>query len=154
MWGKVWEIKCSHLLQPSCWLPLPTYLFVATSLCLVCSASSVTCPPSNTVGLSFPESRSSQPLVAPHVRRAESCRGQPTVSTKDWGKSMFNFPGLKVTSLCHSFVITKADVDSMYMKGQSFIPVKLFFFFYKNRQWAYHTPPSFAFLLNKSRFIL
>ena len=44
---------------------------------------------------------------------------------------MFNFPGLKVTSLCHSYVvITKADVDSMYMKGQSFVPVKLFFFFF------------------------
>ena len=69
--------------------------------------------------------------MAPHVRRAEACSGQPTLSAKDWGKSMFNFPGLKVTSLCHSYVvITKADVDSMYMKGQSFVPVKLFFFFF------------------------
>ena len=66
--------------------------------------------------------------MAPRVRRAESCRPQPTVSTKDWEKSMFNFPGLQVTSLCRNcVVITKADVDSMGMNGQSFIPVKLFF---------------------------
>ena len=44
---------------------------------------------------------------------------------------MFKFPGLQVTSLCRNcVVITKADVDSMGMNGQSFIPVKLFFFFF------------------------
>ena len=84
------------------------------------------------MGLIFPESRSSQPLVAPLVRRAESCRRQPTVSTKDWGKSMFSFPGLQVTSLCCSCVVkTQADVDSMFVNGQSFIPVRLFFFLQK-----------------------
>lgn len=84
------------------------------------------------MGLLFPESKSSQPLVAPLVRRAESCRRRPTVSTKDWGKSRFKFPGLQVTSLCCSCVVeTQADVDGMFVNGQSFIPVRLFFFFTK-----------------------
>lgn len=79
----------------------------------------------------FPRVQIITASVAPRVHRAESCRPQPTVATKDWEENMFNFLGLQVTSLCRNcVVITKADVDSMGMNGQSFIPVKLFFFFF------------------------
>lgn len=43
----------------------------------------------------------------------------------------------------------------MFVNGQSFIPVRLFFFFYKKQTVGLaHSHPSFAFLLNKLLFIL